>query len=318
MSYDEFLDTILSSLKETLGEDYQFRVNTLPKNNGATVDGLFLIRPGEQALPVVYLNPYYGKVREGRASIEQALAEILDQLRNARPPAAMPDDLSDFNQVRDRIMFRLIHTESNPTILSDVPSIPFLDLSIVFYLSLEHRGNSQMTALIHRSHIRQWNMDEKALWNLARENTPREYPVRVMPMQNVLQRFCLDLPESSAEASSPIPVLDETDTPPLYVVTNSYGLYGSACILYPDMLRKLSDRLDANLVLLPSSVHEVLVMPGESDTPYDDLSEMVTTINRQQVDGEDQLSNQVYLYKRNDRLIHLMTAGPRLVGHSGA
>ncbi|MCD8082833.1 MAG: DUF5688 family protein [Clostridiales bacterium] len=313
MSYDEFLDTILSGFTKRLGEDYQFHIHILPRNNGAMTDALFFSRPGQSAMPVVSLRPYYERICGGEITADQALEEILSLICHSSPLQADEiTGLEDFDRIRERIMFRLIHTESNPAILADVPHIPFLDLSIVFYLFLKRRGKAQMTTIIRNIHAGKWGVTAADLWTLARKNTPREYPARVMPMQDVLRQ----LVPSPSDISTAVTALDRPDRSPLYVATNQSGLYGSACILYPDMLREIAGRLDSDLALLPSSVHEILILPADPDTPYQELSQMVTSINREQVDCEDQLSNQVYLYRRDDRLVHVMTNGPKLVGQA--
>ena len=107
---------------------------------------------------------------------------------------------------------------------------------------------------------------------------------------------------------------DEEGVSPLYVLSNINGLYGAGCIIYQDVLKNFADTLDRDLIILPSSIHEVLITPDLSGTSYEDLSYMVTSINRQEVPMEDQLSNQVYLYTRADDQLRIVSHAAKTVG----
>lgn len=162
--------------------------------------------------------------------------------------------------------------------------------------------------MIHNSHARMWNVTAKDLWRLARENTPREFPAEIQSMQELLQTMAGDTSQDACDPSllelllqSPI------ETIPLYVLTNQTGLYGAACMIYQDILKDFAARLEKDLIVLPSSVHEVLLTPDSPDTSYEDLSNMVRTINTQEVPLEDQLSNQVYLYTRSDDRLRIVS-----------
>ena len=111
-------------------------------------------------------------------------------------------------------------------------------------------------------------------------------------------------------------LLDSDDAAPLYVLSNSNGLYGASCMVYQNVLKDFADHLQADLILLPSSVHEVLLTPNLEDSSYEDLSSMVTSINRQEVSPEEQLSNQVYLFSRKDGSLKVVSNAPELVGAS--
>lgn len=308
MAYEAFLECLLQNLQAALGEEFHFILRPLPRNNGVTLDGLTLQGPGAHLAPTIYLNPYYQKLIRG-SSLESIVEEILQLYQTTPPPASLTaESVINFEYLKDKIMFRMIHNVSNQVLLSDVPHIPYLDLSIIFFLSLERTETGQVTAMIHNSHARMWNVTAKDLWRLARENTPREFPAEIQSMQELLQTMAGDTSQDACDPSllelllqSPI------ETIPLYVLTNQTGLYGAACMIYQDILKDFAARLEKDLIVLPSSVHEVLLTPDSPDTSYEDLSNMVRTINTQEVPLEDQLSNQVYLYTRSDDRLRIVS-----------
>ena len=281
MIYETFLETVTNKLQEALGDSYQFTLRPLPKNNGVTLDGLTIQSPGCSVAPTIYLNPYYEQYRHG-TDISEIVHDILRLYRATPSPSALrADSLEHFSDLRSRIMFRMIHTASNQVLLKDLPHLPYLDLSIVFFLSLERNEAGQMTALIHQEHIRRWNVTVQDLWEAASHNTPLEYPAQIQSM-----------------------------------ASNSNGLYGASCMIYQNVLKDFADHLQADLILLPSSVHEVLLTPNLPETSYEDLSSMVTSINRQEVSPEEPLSNQVYLFSRKEGTLKIVSNAPELVGAS--
>lgn len=315
MVYETFLNAITSQLQTQLGEDYLLTLRSLPKNNGVILDGLTIQGPGINMAPTIYLNPYYEQYQRGM-KLTDILCDILNLYQTTPEPDCLKGhDLSLFEPLKSRIMFRIVHTASNQELLSDVPHFSFLDLSVIFYLFLERNASGQMTALIHNDHAKRWNVTEKELWDLAQVNTPREYPAELRSMTDMMKEIAMEnLGDSYDEDLIDAFLEDEENVAPLYVLSNMSGLYGAGCILYKDVLKNFADTLGRDLILLPSSIHEVLITPDLPETSYAELSSMVTCINRKDVPMEDQLSNQVYLYKRADNKISVVTDAVKTVG----
>ena len=167
MAYEIFLECLLQNLQAALGEEFHFILRPLPRNNGVTLDGLTLQGPGAHLAPTIYLNPYYQKLIHG-SSLESIVEEILQLYQTTPPPASLTaESVIDFEYLKDKVMFRMIHTASNQVLLSDVPHIPYLDLSIIFFLSLERTDTGQVTAMIHNSHARMWKVSALSLIHIS-------------------------------------------------------------------------------------------------------------------------------------------------------
>lgn len=316
MVYETFLETITNKLQEALGDSYQFTLRPLPKNNGVTLDGLTIQSPGCCVAPTIYLNPYYEQFCRG-TDIHEIVHDILRLYRATPSPAFLQSDsLEHFSSLRSRIMFRVIHTASNQILLNDLPHLPYLDLSIVFFVSLERNEAGQMTALIHNEHMNRWDVTVQDLWEAASRNTPLEYPAQIQSMTDLLQEIAKKNMGEHYDPELIQELLESDDTAPLYVLSNSNGLYGASCMVYQNVLKDFAEHLQADLILLPSSVHEVLLTPNLEHSSFEDLSSMVTSINRQEVSPEEQLSNQVYLFSRKDGSLKVVSNAPKLVGTS--
>lgn len=305
MVYEVFLETVKQKLQQEFGSDYRLDIHSVPKNNGVTLDGLSIFAPDSRMAPTVYLNPYYEQFQQQSMSLDEICADIRHLFSINPPPACVSvGQLADFEEMRSKIMMKLIHTASNKELLTDVPHIPYLDLSIVFYLFLERNETGQMTALIHHNHISSWNIDERDLLRLAMINTPRCFPSQIRSMTDILKDIARqNLDTAPDEASLDRLFSEEDQVLPLYLLTNEQGIYGAVCMLYRNVLKNFANLLNRDLIIIPSSVHEVLLTPLEEGVSYEELNSMVITINQMEVSPEDQLSNHVYRYDRkSDRI----------------
>ncbi len=307
MSYAKFLETVRQALKKRLGNNQELFVRPVPKNNGVLLDGLSICTPGSLLAPTVYLNPYYEQYQNGM-SIREICEDILN-LFCCTPSSGQirEDNVNDFEAMKSRIMMRLIHSDSNRKLLLDVPHVTYLDLSIVFYLFLERNAAGQITALVHNDFMEKWQVDEKTLFRMALINTPSIYPAQIRSMTEILKDIARqNLGRNYDEEYLDQLLGEEEYYSPLYVLSNQTGVYGACCMLYKDTLKNFADSLGNDLLIIPSSIHEVLLTPNENGLSYEYLNSMVININRSEVPAEDQLSNHIYLYTRADDRIRII------------
>ena len=85
----------------------------------------------------------------------------------------------------------------------------------------------------------------------------------------------------------------------MYILSNTLRSYGAACIAYPHILEMIGEILQRDYYVLPSSVHEVVIVPYSSGLDIRELDEMVREINVTQVAEEEVLSSHAYLYRRS-------------------
>jgi hypothetical protein len=300
MVYETFLSAVRSRLQDILGPDHDLEIHPVPKNNGVVLDGLSDHAHGTSLAPTIYLNAYYEQLTDGNMTFDEICRDIERLFSDNPPPESIhTEDLTDFSKMKSHIMMKLIHAESNRKLLADLPYLPYLDLAVVFYLFLERNEHGQMTAMIHKDHIADWNIDEQGLLSLALQNTPTTYPEEIRSMSRVLHEIARNHLGDEFNEEEVSRVLDEDEAASsLYVLSNHSGIYGASCILYPEVLKNFADYLGSDLIVIPSSVHEVLLTPLEEDVDFKELNDMVVTINQYEVLQEERLSNHVYCYRR--------------------
>ena len=283
MNYEEFVGSVTGFLRETLPCGTELSRILLEKNNGVILEGLSVRREGERAAPAVYLESYYQEYLSG-SSLEQIKETILECCEdNGFSDIFDNGFFMDYRKVRPTVVYKLIHYEKNQKLLKQIPHVPFLNLAVVFYCLLPDTPVGNATVLIHNSHMEYWHITCAELYRDARQNTPRLLPAEVKSMTDVL----LELSDG----------LDgQEDSVPMYVLTNERKSLGAACILYENMLKHCAEWIGSSYYLLPSSIHEVILVPEEAVPDKQELMEMVRDINRTQVMSTEVLSDEIYYY----------------------
>ena len=290
MLFQEFTQTVEAQVKELAGEQAEVSLSCIKKNNGVGLTAIHIREKGSNIYPTIYLDDYYAYFKDGM-SMDEIVSDIMRlNKENKRKKNFEVTDFSDLDKVRGRICFKLIHAQKNEELLQEIPHLRFLDLAIVFYCSVEMEEYGKGTILIHNSHLSLWNISKEEIVQIAKENTPKLLPCRIRSMESVLKEMMSEALFAKEVAGA--------DCLPLFVMTNSEGCFGASVILYPDVLADFAGYCNCNLMIIPSSVHEVLVVPAIGSMGAEDYNEMILDTNRNHVAKVDVLSDHVYYYDR--------------------
>lgn len=278
---------------EFYGEKIKIELQEIQKNNGVKLTGLLMTDAASNIAPTIYLEDFYKEYQKEK-EISQIILDIIRAYDKVRRHQKIDMDFfSDYERAKERVCFKLIHYGRNRELLQQIPHIPYLNLAIVFYYAYENAALGKGTILIRHSQKEQWGISVEELYKVAMENTRRLFPPRVVNIREVLSDILGG--EGTGEDQSFCPNGNEI---PMYVLTNPDKILGAAGLLYSDQLKKVADRLQSNLFILPSSVHEVILLPDCGEKP-DTLRSMVVEVNGTQLAGEEVLSDSVYYYDRS-------------------
>lgn len=291
MTYETFKEQLFLNLKEIFSDSTDISIRPFPHNNHMILDGLVILEPGCNVSPTIYLNHYYENYQKG-ASFSSIQEQILHYYySHCRIRSIDTSFFTCFEQVRPHIVYKLIHYEKNKELLKEVPYFPYLDLAIVFYCLIQESPHKNASILIYNKHLAYWNISKSTLLHFAQKNTPL-----------LLSFCCTSLADLIFSPSNVLPKEDyqgiSEEAIPMYVLTNRQRLNGACCILYRNVLRQISERLNDSLYILPSSIHEVIVIPSAQAGEPLELSDIVKEINLTEVAPDEVLSDCVYYYDR--------------------
>lgn len=292
MTYYQFIQAVERKVKEEVKDSVSVCVYTAEKNNGTVRKGITLSREGINISPIIYLEEYFERFKRG-SSLEYITAEILRLYQEVCFYKPWKEkNFEDYEEIKDRIVYRLINREANEKMLKDVPFVPYLDLAIVFYVLLEVNRFGTATMAICNEHLKIWKISEKELFRQAEKNTSVLLRDEFQTMSAVIEEL------TSQEILS-----EEEDV--MYVLSNQIRSYGASAILYQGRLEAIGMYLKSNYYVLPSSVHEVIVIPENEAMGIQSLSAIVQEINQTQVQEEEVLSNHAYYYDRKKKVLSM-------------
>lgn len=290
MTFHQFVKAVEFELKEVVGEEVTLSIYEAEKNNGVKRVGITFSKRGVNLAPTIYLEEYYEKYLRGWI-LEACVGDILRLYYEVQVKKSWDEEiLSEFHMIEDSIVYRLVNADANKELLTNVPYVPYMDLAIVFYIMLELNEQGSACMLIRNEHLDMWGIDEGVIFKKAKENTWRILPSDFRTMRAIMKEFDYECEFMGNDI--------------LYVLTNQIRSFGAAVILYEGCLEMIAEYLDDNYYVLPSSVHEVIIVP-EKDAPRgkEGLSEMVDEINRTQVEAEEILSDIAYYYDREKKIL---------------
>lgn len=288
------------SIKERLEQQEQFEVGlkSVLKNNGVKRCGLTLRSAENNLASTIYIEPFFETYKNG-ADMDEIIGELLETSGNIPGEEVDMSFFQNFSTVRNRLCMKLVNKERNAELLSKVPHREFLDMAVIYYVDFNNPRIGAGSILIYNSHMEMWGVTEEDLWEVASINTPIQKPGRIESMKNIMAELFAGLENCDSECCN-----SRAEIPArMLVITNTDRVYGAAVILYNKMLKQAADRADSDLFILPSSLHEVLAIPVIEEYDVAELKAMVVDVNRNVLQPEDVLSDNVYIYRREqDRL----------------
>lgn len=309
MNYEIFKEVVAEKFMDYMPEQYQgMRLRVEPVNKvNKVLDGITLVGSGagRNVSPTLYINHIYEHYleTENLQEVLQSAARRMDMAFKEMP------EVGDVNLegAKDNIVFQVINTLQNEDMLRDMPHREFQDLSIIYRWVVKVDENGIQSSVIRNNLAEQLGMNEEQLFKCAVENTRRIFMPTVKSMNDVIRGMFISDGMPAEVADMMIGEMPEDKM--MWVISNDRGINGAGSMLYEDNLHKLAMKLETDLYILPSSVHECIAVSTNVGDPYE-LAEMVSEINMGQVALEDRLSNQVYHYDKDARRLTLATDTP--------
>ena len=293
MTLKHFINEVAHALQEHLGEHYIVDATTTIKNNSIELSGVRIRHEEDTIFPTIYLNDSFELYMNNRISLSEIVIQAAESYRQSRKSIETLDPLDStvFENCRDKIVYRLISQEQNREMLEKIPYIPFMDLAITFHVIVTINPPSLHSLKITNELQESWGISTQKLFQLASDNTPRLMPSRIVNMQDMVGEV---LPANCSEFD----LTNEKKTD-MIIITNTLGVNGAAVILYPGMLASLAKEYNTDFYVIPSSIHEVILVTTDDDSMMAEYRLLVHDVNDQFVDPEEILSDQVYYYQKD-------------------
>ncbi len=289
------IKTFAENVKHLLEQAYpsaKVDILEVTKNNGVVRTGVSILEDGRNVVPAIYLEEIFERYQNGM-SLPQ-VCRVLEEIHQSVGRDGHFDTryIRDFATIKGRICYKLINAEQNAAWLREIPHRLYQDLAIIYYILVERNNMGGACIMVRNDVMERWGVDESALYELARKNTPVLLKAKIAPMADVLKGF-MDVKDFKDESS-------------LYVATNEHRANGAIVMLYDEVLEKFAAWTNGDFYILPSSIHETLFLPAESCEKECEILEMVRQINRDCVPSEEILSDSLYRYDAKEGCVKMI------------
>ena len=294
MVFSEFTEKVREEIGAYLPDNNteSIMIKPVEKNNGVVCTGLLIKEKNENVAPNIYLEYYYSKYSEG-GTMDGILREIAKEYSEVKESIKhTPVRTFDKANARDSVMVKLVNYRDNRKMLKDCPYIRFHDLAVMvrYVVDMDESGISS-TPLTNED-LENWGISKEELFDKALANTKKLFPPKIFKMDELINKsmgFELD-GEFETQA---------------YVLTNSICVNGATVILYKEVIEEFAEKFPDGYYILPSSIHETIVVPRSLSPDTHFLKELVKEVNREVLSDLDYLSDEVYFYDPDKKIITL-------------
>lgn len=295
MTYNEFANRIKTDLEQQYSDvlgNPEIEMQHVEKLQGETYDGLSIKPEGQLTAVSIRLDEVFRQYEAGR-SYQSILRDIADAAKEGiqNTPSVNLAELMDYDLMKQYLMAQVVPIKGNENMLAQVPHEVKEDLACVYRFVLDVKDNQSSSILVTNKMLDTYGISPAQLRADALRNSPERFPYSIRSMQQVLCEMMGMTPDT-------VPM----NANPMYVATCNSGMNGAGCVFYPDFMKKAAEMLHGDFFVLPSSIHEVLLIPDNGEFDYHNLEEMVQSINESEVRPADRLSDSVYHYDSKQQI----------------
>ena len=289
MDYREFVERVAQDLKETLPEEFsQVTVNTcqVQKLQDESYFGLAVKPEGKPISISMDLRVFHQQLENG-LEYEQVLEMISDKAVEGMEdaPRVQAEDLLDYENIKDKLMIQVVAVKGNEEMLETIPHKEVEGMAVVYRVMLETEEDHSSSVLVTNNMLENMGVDKEELHKDAMESSEKNFPPTIRSLTEVLAEM-MGVPEEA---------LPETQRP-MYMATCNNGMNGASCMFYSDFMQQVTEMMQNDFFILPSSVHEILLLEDNGMYKVSELKAMVREVNESEVQPKDRLSNDVFHY----------------------
>lgn len=282
MNKKEFTETIMVRLAERC-PDFSFETTNVIKRNDEKLIGI-IGRTSHALCPTVYVEPFYQNYRQGMSADEviDRMAEIFWQEHlSVKSELSIRNNMEDFEKIKDRLIIVLSSLDMNEQWLKDKCYRPFLNLAATVGILVDVDETSNSIIHVKEKMLDMWNVTFEYIFEVAKENSFIESNILFKDIYDVLTLHGISL---------------DADASLLYVATNRNNFMGANLLMNNSFLYEIAEKLQDSFYIIPSSVHELLVLPACQVQDVEGLNLLIQNINDTEVILSDRLSYTLYYY----------------------
>ena len=307
MNFEQFVEDVKAEIKHYLPEEFQdAQIDVLQHNKlNESYLGMTVRKDDQTIAPTVNLEHYYEMFQAFDENLDIVMQQVAD-LVTLKPIHLDLSLFTNYEVAKEHLFIRVSDAERNGEILTGLPHRRVENLAITYHIVAEIGEEGIGSTPVTNRMLNGFGITEEQLHQDALDNSPKIFPAKVEAMSSMMDKMMREDMRRAGMTEEEIDLYFENmglnDPNPLTVVTNEHQTNGAAVLFYPGQMEKLGESVKGDFFILPSSTHEVLILPDDGGMTYQELKAMVMEINSTQVSPEDRLADEVYHYDTKDRV----------------
>lgn len=300
---NNFAEYIKEHIKEYLPPEYQDAVvstERVTKSNDRVLTGLTIQKKGERTAPAIYLEPFAELMENGLSKYDvlQQIAKIQITYKDQLPMEV--SELESYESMRPMLSIQMCDPDTNREYLKDKPHVSCGELAAFYRIQVASDDNGTASVAVTENLMELWGITKEQLHQDAVQAENARNSICFYDMEDlVFGPMVSDKPENLFHRTEPLNI----GFTPLYVLTNQDKTNGAGVLVQDGVLEKIGELIGTNFYILPSSIHEVLIVPDNGNMQLAELEDMVREVNATQVAPEDLLSDKVQYYDREAKTL---------------
>lgn len=289
ITIEDFGELIAGKVIDLLGKNYSVEFKEMIKNNGSVRHAIVVHKLFDPVAPAIYIDDLYEQALE-RDDIRFLPEYIVECYNKSIKHEIEVEFFKDFSKVAEFLTFKLVNEGKNEEMLKDVPYRQFEDLALVPICKISNNSIGEGMIVIRNEHLKLWEISEDELWKNIHESARAVSGVKIENLADF----------SRDKFGVPFDMFLNN----MFVITNDKCVNGASAAFFPGVLKEVAEMSSSDLILIPSSVHEMISVPAEGEIgDIGCLLAIIKEVNDTVVMDEDVLSDNAYYYNaRSERL----------------
>lgn len=293
MEIQTFGEKICSLIKDKYSDEKEVLLKEIVKSNDVCKYAIIIRDLDGVISPTIYLEYYFEKFNNGK-DIGEIVEDIIKKHNENLPKGKL--NLScfcNYEEAKENLFVKLVNKKRNTRYLKGVLSRDYLDLAVVVYYSFSNISDVRATVTIKMEQLNMWKASEEEVFDVALKNTKEklgcviEDLAQYFPLSHIsqeIERLNMDMEGINGQ---------------MYCMTNISKYFGASCMLNEDRLNNFSKKCECNLIIIPSSIHEVLIIPDRNSYDCDEINNIINEVNSRELDESEVLSDHVYYFEKD-------------------
>ena len=303
MNYEEFKENLANDVKEQMetgsGSEVTVETRTVEKMN-ETYDAL-TVKPEDSIIGVnLNITKLYEEYEDGKdfENIVKDAAEVADNALSNRPDFNL-EAFKDYDSMKDKLAVEVVSAERNKDLLETVPHKDIEDMAVVYRFVLGDTQAGTGSILVTNQLLDNYGITAEQLHEDALKNAPEIRPLVIEGMGEVLAK------QMGVDDLEMLGLNIPPEQEQMFVASVEGNVHGAGVLAYQNFMDQAADRVGGSFFILPSSIHEVLIIPDNGKFDTTSLENMVREVNATTVDPTDQLTDSVYHYDAEAKIFEL-------------